>query len=243
MNGNPSRVNIKQLCGRRWHYNLIPAESKFKNLMLDHQDKYMMKAQVHVSKSSVISDIQALPRRKYFYYHVVKQELRGRLLASFQDLEHEGGDTRIGKGKEVGGPSVNMTEKGGKNKHQKQKKGKKRSNEENNGSGSNKKPKLECWKCGKTGYFKRDFRSGKKNNANAGGSGKGFKDQSQDQGTDDGVTTSLQLSRNSRPLCSIIKDKYMMKAQVHVLKSSAIFDEQPRPRRKYHCQNDKSIKW
>nr|GEU96324.1 hypothetical protein [Tanacetum cinerariifolium] len=33
--------------------------------MLDHQDKYMMKAQVHVSKSSAISDIQALPRRKY----------------------------------------------------------------------------------------------------------------------------------------------------------------------------------
>nr|GEV28073.1 cytosolic Fe-S cluster assembly factor NBP35 [Tanacetum cinerariifolium] len=30
---------------RRRRYNLIPAESKFKNLMLDHQDKYMMKAQ------------------------------------------------------------------------------------------------------------------------------------------------------------------------------------------------------
>nr|GEV77150.1 RNA-directed DNA polymerase, eukaryota, reverse transcriptase zinc-binding domain protein [Tanacetum cinerariifolium] len=30
---------------RRWPYNLIPVESKFKNLMLDHQDKYMMKAQ------------------------------------------------------------------------------------------------------------------------------------------------------------------------------------------------------
>nr|GEX30761.1 transposon Ty3-I Gag-Pol polyprotein [Tanacetum cinerariifolium] len=31
---------------RRRRYNLIPAESKFKNLVLDHQDKYMMKAQV-----------------------------------------------------------------------------------------------------------------------------------------------------------------------------------------------------
>nr|GEU58952.1 hypothetical protein [Tanacetum cinerariifolium] len=30
---------------RRWHYNLTPAESKFKTPMLDHQDKYMMKAQ------------------------------------------------------------------------------------------------------------------------------------------------------------------------------------------------------
>ncbi|GJT43612.1 zinc finger, CCHC-type containing protein [Tanacetum coccineum] len=90
-------------------------------------------------------------------------------------------DSDKGKGKEVGGPSVNMTEEG-KNKHNKQNKGKKRSNENNSGSSSNKKPKLECWKCGKTGHFKRDCRSGKKNNANAGGSGKGSKDQSQDQG-------------------------------------------------------------
>nr|GEX22886.1 reverse transcriptase domain-containing protein [Tanacetum cinerariifolium] len=52
---------------RRWRCNLTPAESKFKTPMLDHQDKYMMKAQ-----------------------HI----LRGRLLASFQDLKHEGGDTR-----------------------------------------------------------------------------------------------------------------------------------------------------
>ncbi|GJQ91769.1 zinc finger, CCHC-type containing protein [Tanacetum coccineum] len=40
---------------------------------------------------------------------------------------------------------------------------------------------LECWKCGKTGHFKRDCRSGNKKNANAGGSGKGSKDHSQDQ--------------------------------------------------------------
>nr|GEW08793.1 copia protein [Tanacetum cinerariifolium] len=67
-NGNPSRVNIKQLYGRisRWRYNLTPAESKFKTPMLDHQDKHMMKAQVHVSKSSAISDVQALPRRKHY---------------------------------------------------------------------------------------------------------------------------------------------------------------------------------
>nr|GEY13648.1 hypothetical protein [Tanacetum cinerariifolium] len=64
--------------------------------MLDHQDKYMMKAQVHVSKSSAISDEQPLPRRKHYcqIYQVIKYKLRGRLLASFQDLEHEGGDTR-----------------------------------------------------------------------------------------------------------------------------------------------------
>nr|GEW58809.1 transposon Ty3-G Gag-Pol polyprotein [Tanacetum cinerariifolium] len=38
------------------------------------------------------------------------------------------------------------------------------------------------------------------------------------------------------------QDKYMMKAQVHVLKSFAISDEQPLPRRKYHCRHDKFIK-
>nr|GEW92261.1 retrovirus-related Pol polyprotein from transposon TNT 1-94 [Tanacetum cinerariifolium] len=86
-------------------------------------------------------------------------------------------DSDKGKGKEVGGPSVNMTEEG-KNKHNKQNKGKKRSNENNSGSSSNKKPKLECWKCGKTGHFKRDCRSSNKKNANAGGSGKGSKDHS-----------------------------------------------------------------
>nr|GEZ35857.1 zinc finger, CCHC-type [Tanacetum cinerariifolium] len=54
--------------------------------------------------------------------------------------------------------------------------------EQGSGSGSKKKPKLEYWKCGKTGHFKRDCRSGNKKNANAGGSGKGSKDHFQDQG-------------------------------------------------------------
>nr|GEV83838.1 hypothetical protein [Tanacetum cinerariifolium] len=64
--------------------------------MLDNQDKYLMKAQVHVLKSSAIFDVQPLPRRKHYcqIYQVVKHILRGRLLASFQDREHEGGDTR-----------------------------------------------------------------------------------------------------------------------------------------------------
>nr|GEX02654.1 hypothetical protein [Tanacetum cinerariifolium] len=53
--------NSTSLLGRirRWRYNLIPAKLKFMTPMLNHQDKYMMKAQ-----------------------------------ESFQDLEHEGGDTR-----------------------------------------------------------------------------------------------------------------------------------------------------
>ncbi|GJS54328.1 hypothetical protein Tco_0627690, partial [Tanacetum coccineum] len=87
-----------------------------------------------------------------------------------------------GKGKEVAESSMNMEEEGRKNKNNKRNKGKKHGFKENNdGSSSNKKPKLECWKCGNTCHFKRDYPSGnKKNNANACGSGKGSKDQTQD---------------------------------------------------------------
>nr|GEU33637.1 putative reverse transcriptase domain-containing protein [Tanacetum cinerariifolium] len=55
-----------QFLGSDDGYNLSPAESKFKNPMLDHQDKYMMKAQVHVLKSFSISDVQPLPQRKHY---------------------------------------------------------------------------------------------------------------------------------------------------------------------------------
>nr|GFC37420.1 hypothetical protein [Tanacetum cinerariifolium] len=49
-------------------------------------------------------------------------------------------------------------------------------------------------------------------------------------------TTALQPHSSGVKIqdlpCSIIKDKYMMKAQVHVLKSFAISDIQALPRRK-----------
>nr|GEW12560.1 hypothetical protein [Tanacetum cinerariifolium] len=48
---------------RRQRYNLIPVESRFMTSCSIDKDEYMMKAQVHVSKSSVISDIQALPQK------------------------------------------------------------------------------------------------------------------------------------------------------------------------------------
>nr|GEW77730.1 hypothetical protein [Tanacetum cinerariifolium] len=54
---------------------------KIQDPMLDHQDKYMMKAQVHVSKSSVISDIQALPRRKYFLLSSGKAYVEGEIVS------------------------------------------------------------------------------------------------------------------------------------------------------------------
>nr|GEU85731.1 retrovirus-related Pol polyprotein from transposon TNT 1-94 [Tanacetum cinerariifolium] len=72
---------------RRRRYNLIPAESKFKNLVLDHQDKYMMKAQVHVSKSFAISDEQALPQRKHHYeiYHVISSTRPNQILLQVRE--------------------------------------------------------------------------------------------------------------------------------------------------------------
>nr|GEW22032.1 hypothetical protein [Tanacetum cinerariifolium] len=39
-------------------------------------------------------------------------------------------------------------------------------------------------------------------------------------GSDDGVTTSFQLSQTSRPPCSIIKDKFMMKAQKYIFSAN-----------------------
>nr|GEV48870.1 hypothetical protein [Tanacetum cinerariifolium] len=56
------------------------------------------------------------------------------------------------------------------------------------------------------------------------------------EGSDDGVTTSFQRSQNSRPPMLDHQDKYMMKAQVHVSKSSTISDIQALPRRKHYCQ-------
>nr|GEW69675.1 retrovirus-related Pol polyprotein from transposon TNT 1-94 [Tanacetum cinerariifolium] len=57
-------------------------------------------------------------------------------------------------------------------------------------------------------------------------------------GSVNGVTTSFQLSQNSRPPCSIIKDNHMMKAQVHVSKSFA--DVQTLPRKKLYRKNVKA---
>nr|GEV04078.1 zinc finger, CCHC-type [Tanacetum cinerariifolium] len=130
-------------------------------------------------------------------------------------------DSDKGKGKEVDGPSVNMTKEGGKNKHHKQNKGKKRSSENNSGSRSNKKPKLECWKCGKTGHFKRDCRSGKKNNANACGSGKGSKDQSQDQGQN--LVDAITWWIDSGATTHVCKDRCWFKTYEPVKDGSVLY--------------------
>ncbi|GJV73657.1 zinc finger, CCHC-type containing protein [Tanacetum coccineum] len=87
-----------------------------------------------------------------------------------------------GKGKEiVCSSSVNMIEDGKNKKNNKNTKGKKRNNDGNN-DGSNRKSKLTCWKCGKTGHFKRDCRVKKNNVGNTFGLGQGSNDPNLSQG-------------------------------------------------------------
>ncbi|GJS06878.1 hypothetical protein Tco_0363674 [Tanacetum coccineum] len=83
-NGNPSRVNLKQLCGRykRWCCSLIQAESdslphahaQTTKTYYKHQDSRIKKAQELKSKTSANSDIKDPS---------LETKLRGRLLESF----------------------------------------------------------------------------------------------------------------------------------------------------------------
>nr|GEX56057.1 hypothetical protein [Tanacetum cinerariifolium] len=60
---------------RRRRYNLIPAESKFKNLVLDHQDKYMMKAQHPSERARYAVSAGALsPQKQRQNYTELEQE-------------------------------------------------------------------------------------------------------------------------------------------------------------------------
>ena len=88
-----------------------------------------------------------------------------------------------GKDKDIPGPSfMNMVKEGKNTKTNNKGKGKKRNFKDTN-NGSNKKSKMACWICGKSGHFKRDCHVRNKNNgAITSGSGKGSKDQSPHQG-------------------------------------------------------------
>ncbi|KAL8101580.1 hypothetical protein AgCh_033468 [Apium graveolens] len=95
------------------------------------------------------------------------------------------------KGKnQVGDSSVNMVEDGGPSKKSKDGKGDKQKFKENYNS-SNKKPKMACWKCGKPGHFKKDYRvgKGKLEKQNAGPSGS--KDPGKQQGNKKYVVTFI----------------------------------------------------
>nr|XP_043636032.1 uncharacterized protein LOC122607168 [Erigeron canadensis] len=82
-------------------------------------------------------------------------------ISSIRDMEK----ASVGGTKTMVGSSVNMMEEG---ETFKAGKGKRKS-QGNNNKGSDKKPKLACWKCGKPGHLKRECRSGK-------GKGKGKND-------------------------------------------------------------------
>nr|GEX05857.1 putative reverse transcriptase domain-containing protein [Tanacetum cinerariifolium] len=102
-NGGSSKLIVPVHRIRRWRCNLTPAESKFKTPMLDHQDKYMMKAQ-HILRGRLLASFQDLKHEggdtrsqgviKDNDSNIKIHDYWGRLLASFQDLKHEGGDTR-----------------------------------------------------------------------------------------------------------------------------------------------------
>ncbi|GJV26168.1 zinc finger, CCHC-type containing protein [Tanacetum coccineum] len=163
----------KFLVGNFNNYKMVdsrPVMEQYNELLriLGQYTQHGLKMDVSISVSSIIDKLP--PSWKDFKHTLKhgKDDLSLIQLGSHLHIEESlrAQESDKGKGKEVGGPSVNMTEVG-KNKHNKQNKGKKCSNE--------KKPKLKCWKCGKTCHFKRDCRSGNKKNANAGGSGKGSK--------------------------------------------------------------------
>ncbi|GJV69392.1 hypothetical protein Tco_1484901 [Tanacetum coccineum] len=115
------------------------------SLILGQYTQHGLKMDESISVSSIIDKLP--PSWKDFKHTLKhgKDDLSLVQLGSHLRIEESlrTQDSDKGKGKEVGGPSVNMTEEG-KNKHNKQNKGKKQSNKNNSGSSSNKKPKLEC---------------------------------------------------------------------------------------------------
>ncbi|CAJ2671570.1 unnamed protein product [Trifolium pratense] len=171
-------------------YKMVESRSvmeQFNELLqiLGQFTQHGLKMDETISVSSIIDKLP--PSWKDFKHNLKhgKDELSLIQLGSHLRIEESlrAHEDNKGKGKEIAGPSVNMIEEGGKNDNNKNK-GKKRAfNNKKGNFGVNKKPKLECWKCGKTGHFKKDCRFGKKHdNANASGSGKGSKDKSENQG-------------------------------------------------------------
>nr|GEX91948.1 zinc finger, CCHC-type [Tanacetum cinerariifolium] len=135
-----------------------------------------------ISVSSIIDKLS--PSWKDFKHSLKhnKDELSLVQLGSYFRIEEslKAEESGKGKGKEIVGSSINMIEDG-KNKNNNKNNGKKMKNDGND-DGSNKKSKLTCWKCGKTGHIKKDCRVKKNNGGNTSGSGQGYKDPNSSQG-------------------------------------------------------------
>nr|GEY00984.1 putative ribonuclease H-like domain-containing protein [Tanacetum cinerariifolium] len=208
--GGSSKLNLPGHRISRWRYNLTPAESKFKTPILDHQDKNMMKAQVHVSKSSANSDVQPPPQRKHYcqIYQVVKHRFRGRLLASFQDHEHEGGDTRSQGGIKDNDVKIQIQDHSMHMIPQR--------NSQEQGSKFQERGTITLsWKPCQGGSFKLNLPGHRISRWR--------------------YNLTPAESKFMTPMLDH-QDKNMMKAQVHVSKSSANSDLQPPPQRKHYCQ-------
>ncbi|GKE56398.1 zinc finger, CCHC-type containing protein [Tanacetum coccineum] len=91
-------------------------------------------------------------------------------------------ESRKGKGKDIARSSfVNMVEDDKNKKDNKNSKGNKRKFYDKKDD-SNKKSKMACWKCGKPGHFKKDFRVKKNNGVSTSRSRQRSKDPSPQQG-------------------------------------------------------------
>ncbi|GKC15438.1 zinc finger, CCHC-type containing protein [Tanacetum coccineum] len=131
--------------------NSRPVMEQFNELLriLGQYTQHGLKMDESISVSNVIDKLP--PSWKDFKHTLKhgKDNLSLVQLGSYLRIEESlrEQDSDKGKGKEVVGPSVNMTKEGGKNKNNKQNKGKKCGfNENNGGSGSNKKPN---WNVGR----------------------------------------------------------------------------------------------
>ncbi|GJR56315.1 hypothetical protein Tco_1406836 [Tanacetum coccineum] len=89
----PDIVHATCLCARirRRCCSLILAESRIKTSCSIDKDKYMMKAQARVSKSSAISDVQALPQKNIFDKF---PDTNKDIFYNFQDIKIGCGDTK-----------------------------------------------------------------------------------------------------------------------------------------------------
>nr|GEV40391.1 copia protein [Tanacetum cinerariifolium] len=119
--------------------------------------------------------------------HILNEDASSKkfLVSNFNNykmVDSRGNSKGERKGKEIAGYSSVDVIKDGKNKNKnKNNKANKRKNDGNKVI-SNKKSKLTCWKCGKTGHFKKYCRVKKNNGGNTFSSGQGSKDPNSSQG-------------------------------------------------------------
>ncbi|KAL6547209.1 hypothetical protein OROMI_022930 [Orobanche minor] len=154
----------KFLVGNFINYKMVdsrPVMEQYNELLriLGQFAQYEMKMNESISVSSIIDKLP--PSWREFKNNLKhKEELTLVELGSHFQIEQSIRDMEkvsVGDAKTMAGSTVNMMEEGESSKANKGK----RKFQGNNSKAPNKKPKLTCWKCGKTGHFKKDCKSGK----------------------------------------------------------------------------------